>query len=261
LIPANEVLILEVFDQCNNTFYSKNIGPFTENTDLGTIIIPNSVPSLVTVKGKLVSCSNTPVSHGYAIIYFDNLVTYISVNAKGEFSTNISTCSGIPQTFEILGVDETTQQQGGLQTIPVTLQITDAGDINACGISSSQFINYTLDGTDYTITNSDNDSLVAFNIQNSGTLVKTYVAGNHSPDNHMQFDFTGDALAGIYPLNWLNVINYNRIGLTKPFNVTITSFPQNSGEFYEGNFSGSFIDSSATSVTHNINCSFRIKKY
>ena len=65
---------------------------------------------------------------------------------------------------------------------------------------------------------------------------------------------------GIYPVNFMIVLNYNRIGLTKPFNITLTSFPQNIGDFYEGNFSGSFVDSSAITVTHKINCSFRIRK-
>lgn len=261
LIPANANLVLEVFDLCSNIIYSKNIGPVSENTNLGTIIIPNSVPSLTTIKGKLLSCSNTPVSNGYATIYFNNLVYYVSVNDNGEFSANIFTCTGTPQTCEILGVDETTQQQGILLAIPLTSQVTDAGDINACGMSSSQFINYTLDGTDHIISNSANDSLVAFNFQNSGTSFMTYVAGTHSTGNHIRFDFTGDATAGVYPLNSLNVINFNRVGLTKPFNVTITAFPQHQREFYEGSFSGTFKDSSDVSVTHNISCSFRIKKY
>lgn len=262
LIPANANLVLEVFDLCSNVIYSKNIGRFAENTDLGAIIIPNSVPSLVTVKGKLLSCSNVPVSHGYAIVYLQNLVNYVRVNDDGEFSVMFGTCGVSSQTCEILGVDETMQQQSILLTIPLTFQVTDAGDIKACGSSSSQqFINYTLDGIDYTLSNSANDSLVAYSNDSLGISFDTYVGGFHSPDNLLSFKFNGPAEPGDYPLNSLSVINYNRIGLTNPFNVTITAFPQHAGEFYEGNFSGSFIDSSAVTITHNINCSFRIKKY
>ncbi|MEP7143222.1 MAG: carboxypeptidase-like regulatory domain-containing protein [Ferruginibacter sp.] len=259
LVPSNRNLVLEVLDECANVVYSENVGPFSENTDLGTIVIPNSVTSLVTIKGKLLSCSNTPVSNGYALLNWRNFFSYIKSDAKGEFSTNIITCSSGPQTIEILGIDAATQQQGALQTILLTPPITDAGNINACGISTTEFINYTLDGIDHTISNSD--SIYASG--SPGAVMNTfdtYIQGYDLKDKEiLNFGFTGSAIAGTHPLNFLIVENYNR--LSKPFNVAITTFPQHSGEFYEGNFSGSFIDSSAASVIHNINCSFRVRKY
>src|ERR1019366_3383328 len=163
LIPSNKNLVLEVYDQCGNVVYSKNIGPFAANTDLGTIVISNSVSSLTTIKGTLLSCSNTPVTDGYATIYFNNFVYNASVNAAGEFSINIFTCSGIPPSCDILGVDETSQQQGTPVTILLNSQINDAGNVNTCGTSSIQNINYTVDGTDYTV--SLNDSLIAYSTQ------------------------------------------------------------------------------------------------
>lgn len=42
LVPANEVLRMEVFDTCGLPVYSKNIGPFTSNIDLGNINVTRS---------------------------------------------------------------------------------------------------------------------------------------------------------------------------------------------------------------------------
>ena len=40
LVPANEALVLKVKDDCGETFYTTNIGPFSTNTNLGNIIVP-----------------------------------------------------------------------------------------------------------------------------------------------------------------------------------------------------------------------------
>jgi hypothetical protein len=42
LVPVNEVLEMRVFDDCGAMVYSKNIGPFSQDTALGTITIINS---------------------------------------------------------------------------------------------------------------------------------------------------------------------------------------------------------------------------
>jgi hypothetical protein len=40
LVPANEALALKVFDDCGDSIFAKNIGPFTTNTGLGNINVP-----------------------------------------------------------------------------------------------------------------------------------------------------------------------------------------------------------------------------
>ena len=41
-VPANTNLILEVMSPCNSVMYSQNVGPFSSNTNLGTITVNNS---------------------------------------------------------------------------------------------------------------------------------------------------------------------------------------------------------------------------
>lgn len=257
MVPSNVNLVLEVLDECSNVVYSKNIGPFTQNKNLGTVIIPNVVPSLFTVKGRLLSCGNAPVTNGFAIIYWGNSVNYVSVDASGNFSMNIFTCLGTPQTCEIAGVDKTTQQQGTPLTISLAQKITDARDIQACGVSSEEFMNYTLDGTEFKLLH--NDSLYVYDSAYGGN--PTYLGGTISANNLLRFNVNGINAAGVYPLNLLNGRNYNQVTLIRPFDVAITAVPQRPGEFYAGHFSGSFTDSSSPALIHHISCTFRIKEY
>ncbi len=260
LIPANINLVLDVYEygQCDNVVYSKNIGPFAANTDLGTIVIPNSVTSLITIKGKLLSCSNTAVNSGYATIYFNNFVYNTSVNTTGDFSISIINCSGISTTCEIMGVDENAQEQGQPVTVPITGQVTDAGNIIACGTSTAMFVNYKLDGVNYSIATPPDSAFIAHSsVDSISSLTNTFLYGEHSADVIINFNFSGNPVPGIYPISSLSVNKYRNVSLVSPFNTTVTSFPQFVGEFYEGSFSGSFKDSLA--VLHTIDCSFRIQ--
>jgi hypothetical protein len=42
-VPNNEPLTLEVLDRCGQPFYSQNIGPFTQNTNLGVITVSSPI--------------------------------------------------------------------------------------------------------------------------------------------------------------------------------------------------------------------------
>ena len=38
-VPNDALLLLEIWDACDEVMYSTNIGPYSENTDLGTITL------------------------------------------------------------------------------------------------------------------------------------------------------------------------------------------------------------------------------
>jgi hypothetical protein len=66
LVPANEALQLDVISLCYTTFFTQNIGPFAANTNLGVITVSGASvnTSLAIIKGKLLNCSNAPVTSG-----------------------------------------------------------------------------------------------------------------------------------------------------------------------------------------------------
>jgi len=256
LVPGSVNLTLEVKDDCGTSIYSKNIGSYAGIADLGIITVTPTTSSIVTVQGKITNCSGAVVTKGYAILTVNNWVHYAKVDAGGTFSTNYVLCNATSATVQALGVDETAQQQGNTISVPVTLPTTDVGNISACGTSSAEFINYTIDANPYSI--APPDSLQAWTqIQPPMT---TYIVGiQRSTNNYITIQFEHSSLAaGTYPISFLDINNLSNLTIVQPLNVTITNFPQAVGEFYEGSFLGQFKD--FANLTHNVTCSFRMRR-
>lgn len=259
LVPYNESLVLEVLDRCGQPFYSQNIGPFTSNTTLAPITVTNTATAVLTVKGKLLNCSSAVVTNGFAIIKYGYYTQYAAANAAGEFETTISWCAGSGSSLSIIGVDNSTQQQGTSTTVAVQLPITDAGNIAACGTSSTQFFNYTLDGATTNLA-SPADSLMGYTFTQGSTAGFTTLMGFRVGANaQINLSLSQPSLtSGTYPVSRITVNNFDSTSIVPPFNVTFTTFPANVGAFYEGNFTGQFKDQG--NVTHNVSGNFRIRR-
>lgn len=271
-VPYNEALVMDVLDQCGNSFYNQNIGPFTQATNLGVLTLNNTGTSVVTVKGKVVDCGGATVTNGFALVTFGYFTHYATVNATGDFQTTFIRCANSPNSFTIIGVDNGTQQQSvSSSSVALAMPVTTAGNISACGVSTMQYINYTLDGTAYSISSSvAGDSLMAYtNDSLQGTTQKTtYMNGlQMTGSNKINFSFRHQGLAtGTYQAVTLGVQNYqvnsnntaNTISLISPFNVSLTAFPQNAGQFYEGSLNGAFKD--GNNVTHTLTGTFKLRR-
>ena len=257
-VPNNEVLLLEVVDQCNNVLYSQNIGPFTQSTNIGVITVSNSATGLITVTGKLLDCSSNPVTNGMALIYYGSFTAYASTDATGNFSSTFTTCSSAPATLDILGIDNAALVQSNLTTVNVTTPSTNTGNINVCGTSAQEYINYTLDGTSYTIANTPADSLDAWTSSQGTTQHVTFInAFQMSTNNGIYFSFSSPSLAnGTYAMMTLGVQTFNQVSIVQPSTVTMTNFPTVPGQYYEGTFTAQFNSGGAHTLTGN----FRIRK-
>jgi len=260
LVPSNQALILEVWDQCGNAIYSQNIAPLGQATVLPDITITNSGNSLIAVRGTLLNCSGAPVTDGYALIYLDNIVRYASVDAGGNFEVAFVHCGSSAPSLSVLGVDEGGGQQGAtLTSVAITSPLTQAGPISACGTSAAQFLNYNIDGATYTITSSSADSLMAYT-SNQGPVITFITASSATANDHINIVFESAAMApGTYNVSAVNVQAYSGNNtILSPSIVTLTSFAQATGEFYEGNFSIQFKD--AQNITRIVSGNFRIRR-
>ncbi len=156
-IPANTSIVVKVEGYCGNTpttIYTATVGPFTQNTNAGTITVtlPSSV-STITIKGTVVDCSNNNVANGYALIKFNNKYYYTNV-INGLFNKTIVSCSTSPTGTAIVDVfDLSTLKKN---TTPSTVNITGSGVFNigqvaACGVQVA--IHYTATLVDQNGTN------------------------------------------------------------------------------------------------------------
>jgi hypothetical protein len=255
-IPANINLVLEVHAPypCYNIIYSQNIGPFSNNVNLGTITVNNS-QYIVTIQGRLLNCNGAPVTNGFAEIQYDNVPRFASVNATGNYAITFPTCGAAQTNCIIIGSDSQAQQQSQPVTVAVTLPVTNAGDIAACGTSSIEFMNYTLDGASVNLSSTNlGDTFYEGDTLGNNNIT---LRGLRSQTENLTVSYASNGAAGTFPVLNLYVGNYYNITLIQPFNIIITNHPPVGG-FFEGSFSGQFKDGS--NVIHNINGTFRIKR-
>ena len=260
-IPSNEALVLEVLDQCSAVIYSQNVGPFNANINLGTITVTTSTTSILTVSGTLTDCNNTPVAEGYMEISFSNYFFRAAVHS-GIYNQSMVNCSS-NSSFTIIGVDNIANQQSAPQTFTISSQTVVVPAFQACGTSSLQTIDYTVDATAYNIT-APPDSIYT---NGSGTSTPPnsndgYVTGYSLTNltNRITFSFNATTpTPGTYPLKSVSVaqVDPTVISTLTPV-VTITQYGL-SGQFIIGNFSVQLKKLSDNSL-HPVTCNFKVRR-
>ena len=258
LVPKNEPLLLEIMNTCNQVVYTQNIGALNSNTDLGSITVSPGIQYSVLISGSAVNCSNQPVTNGHALIYFEGHL-YTRAITNGSFSATITRCSNNSANVEVVVVDNTASQQSITWTSTATTGAINTGVLNACGISTNSYINYTLDGINFSInTGTVGDSITTYG--NAGSTQNfTNISGIRvgQPGIKISVSTNGGAV-GSFPLQEFIVNQYIAITLVTPFNITFTSYAA-PGQFIEGNFTGQFRET-ANNNLHNISASFRVRR-
>ena len=259
-IPSNEALVLEVLDQCGTAIYSQNIGPFTANVNPGTITVTASTTSLITVSGSLTDCSNAAVTNGYVEIYLSNRYYKVSVN-NGNYNATVTNCNP-NASFTIIGVDNVANQQSAAQTITISGQAVVVPAFQACGTSSLQTIDYTVDATTYNIIAPPDSIYTTVAGTTPPNSNDGYVSG-YSPTNStnkITFSFNATTAApGTYPLKLVSVGQVDSTVIATPSPViTITQYGA-SGQFIVGNFSVQIKKLSDNSL-HPVTCNFKIRR-
>lgn len=257
-VPANTNLILEVLSVCGSAAYTQNIGPFSSDVNLGTITV-NPNPNIITLQGRLVNCSGNPVTNGFAVITHSNMVRYVNVTgSNGEFATIFTVCGGTPTTGEIYGVDAGAQQQGSTVNVNIIAPTTNAGNIAACGTATLQYINYNIDGTNYSVSSLIPADNFMGQVYDSLASHGSVLGGYHGNNLALLLQFEHNQAAGTFPVLHLGLPAGTSTGLIAPFNVTLTNYPANNTQYFEGVFSGQFKD--PANMPHTINGSFRVRR-
>ncbi|NND93624.1 MAG: hypothetical protein HKN45_02100 [Flavobacteriales bacterium] len=230
IIPANEVLTLEIY-VCGELVLSMEIGPFSEDTTLPPIEIPENIVGYIT--GVLVDCENQPTS-GFVTI--NNSLIFpesVEVDPDGIFEFNIN-CS--PQTFSIYGFDEDYETASLPQQVTsIPMETVDIGQLNNCTISAEQYVEVYLNGDSYLFA----DSLyTGF----TGTDIWISVADNSTPGefNTVTLGFEDS----INPLEFYEENNISIDGIlyfqSDDFNLEFTTYSEELGTFLEFNFNGTY---------------------
>lgn len=234
LIPQDYDLIMEIIGVCGEVLYSQNIGPFSDDVNLGVITVDESVLMDITIDGELVNCTGNPVVNGVVTFEYDGVTVYEYTNGQ-PFSVLLSTCAGTSD-IEVKGVDLDDLLQSDVNTVTVANGDTDLGEIEVCDQQLQDFIELTVDGvTALYIPGQIFSGLNSTSISYSDSLTQ---------DAYIFMGFNGST-TGNYDGgngNWLEFIQDNSngwaIGGTDSFdNFEVTEYG-NVGEPIIGNFSG-----------------------
>jgi hypothetical protein len=259
LVPKNEALTLEVMNTCNQAIYKQNVGPFTSNTNLGTITVTIPPVNTLQITGSAVNCSNQPVTNGSVLVYFEGQLYARPIN-NGNFSLTIIRCSNSTGSIEVVAVDNAANQQSATPwTGSASTGTVSTGTISACGVSTVAYINYTVDGNNFSISSTVPGDSITVSTGSGTNTAHLWVNGFKigQPNQRISFATQGSGV-GTFPLQYLSVNQYDSITIVTPFNINITTWGA-PGQFIEGNFSGQ-IREIANSNLHNVSATFRVRR-
>ena len=259
LVPKNEPLLLEVFSNCNQPVFSQNIGPYSSNTNLGTITVTIPPVNYLQITGSAVNCSNQPVINGNAMIYYDGHL-YNKPISNGNFSLTVTRCSNSNATVEVVAVDNIGNEQSSIWSGTASSGTVSTGTLSACGTSSVSFFNYTLDGTNYSLSTATADSFFV-STGNATSQPATLIMAFKKNQPNINIDFyTQGGAVGTFPVMFMTANQYgdSSITLVTPFNVTFTSYGV-VGQFIEGSFTGQFREILNNNL-HNVSATFRVRR-
>jgi hypothetical protein len=259
-VPKNEALVLEVLDQCNGVAYSQNIGPFSSNSDLNSVVVNMPSVNTLTINGTVTNCASANVTSGAAVVYIEGGYTYSVPVSNGAFSLTIARCATGTVNFSVLGVDYTSLQQGDPVSGSGTTGTVNAGTIKACGTSANQFIEFLIDGAPQTYTTPPDSIMSNLNASNRMVYIMKSNNPNGTTSDGSSFTYTDRTTVGTTPLLSCFIrsgVNSSQQILTPSPVVNITAVGPPVTGFIEGNFT---VQMNFSGTTKTVVCTFRIRR-
>ena len=260
-LPNNSNLIMEVFSDytCTTPIYTQTFITTNANISLGIITIPTT-NYIATISGTITNCASTPVTNGYIILKEGNVFTRYPLDSVivGAYSFNKIFCS-FPQTITLTGEDISNLQQSAEVTYVVNAGTNTVGNIQACGVSTQQFINYTINSIPYVFTEPSSTFFYSNNSQSSLNL-SGYTQIPSANSLFINMSNAGLGGGSILDLQFFRASQIpDSMIVTTPVIVNITEYGP-VGQFAAGSFSGILTGAPPANIPYNVTCNFRIRR-
>ena len=256
-IPSGKTFELKILNKCGAVLYTQNVGPFNSTADLGTIILTVPAYTQVTVSGSVVNCNGVAVTNGFVDVNIDSFHTR-AVVTNGSFSVAFSRCNNTQTTAYVTAYDMSTSQIGSASAITITSGTVNAGTLSACGTTVAEFLNYTLNSTNYSFVPPADSLAMDGSVSNGYTVWATRKTGGGNSRDQVYLWFNASG-TGTVSLNYV-VINLNTSQYVGQSAVNITEFGT-PGNYISGNFSAVLKDTLNSANTAPVTLSFRVKRY
>lgn len=259
-VPANSQLLVEAFyNGCGTALHSQSVNVGTSNVSLGNITIANSV-NMASVYGTVTNCSNAPINARVLVQIGTTYYSYLAHN--GNYSLGVSLCNVPSLNISVLAEDLSVGQQSSVQQFSIVPGTNNLANIQACGVTTSQFVNLSVNGTPYSFT-APGDSLAYFNNNQSSVSIRAFRSTGTGSTNsaHLLFSNSGLAVGSSQAF-----IEFTTNYITEPVTyspggaVTITEYGA-VGEFVSGTFTRTATGVAAPNTVYNITGSFRVRRF
>lgn len=225
-VPANVTLKLEIRGFCGVLIHSTTIGPFTEDTSLGTLLVENPNINNTQITGSTFDCNGNLITNGGINIEVgtQNYTTHID---DGNFDLFISTCEE-PSNITVTGLDfDALLESDPVEAIAGTINntrpiivcdnpipITESTLTFTIGDEPYEYFGDELEGViwNFDLINIFYDKLSAQTTETNLSVLGNTV-GNYDNNNECNmYDFTTDvpySLIALTPNEPLNFENFN----------------------------------------------------
>ncbi|WP_395045834.1 carboxypeptidase-like regulatory domain-containing protein [Flavobacterium sp.] len=256
LIPSNEAIVMNVYDDCGTIIYTTVIGPFSSDTTLPNVVVTNFQPIIIT--GNVLKCNNANVTNGYVYFKTPNRSVFQSV-INGGFTINASNCTSI-NSFSLQGFDFDSHQQTENANYTFTGNNINVGNLQTC-TAMYNYITCKIDNNaTITYIETNGFSVIASGGNGGGRFkleaIKVYDAPNiriEAPTTNLgTFNSPPYVISGIdLPTRFINTQMPN----TLSFHLINYG---NVGEFVDLTANGSFYDT--LGIQHTIQLTAHVKR-
>ena len=261
-VPGNAQLVLEIFTSynCGTPVYTQNFSTTTGVISLGVITVTSSLGT-ATVSGTVTDCFNAPVTSGYVIMINGYWYYRYPVSNTGTFSFTTVLCNNT-STVTFIAEDLVGLQQSNPLAYTLTTGANAIGNLQACGVSTTQFVSYSIDGG--TTTTTYTPPIDSLTHSGNGTALASYISGSSNGAGYVEFSYSN---AGIGVGSAQNLIGFTtsqfvpntQTTIPTPISVNITEYGA-VGQYISGNFTGAVVSTVPPTTTYNIVCSFRVRR-
>lgn len=255
-VPINKTLELTVHNKCGQVIHTQNIGPFATNTNVGIITVTNAGITAVTFTGTVQNCTGAPVANGLVNINVDN-GNYRATVTNGNFSLVVHRCTNADTTAKVFAIDLDNNVEGSEVDVNVSGNSVNTGALTACGNVVAQYINFTIDGTQYNMM-PPADTLKADLLQGITVFSGGNKGGGPSLSIYGRYQGSGVGTFQLIEFNvYTNNAYYRKSG---NMNAAITEYGASGSGFIAGTLTGNVVKDSTTTPVYPFSGTFRIKR-
>jgi hypothetical protein len=266
-VPSNANLKLEIFYSynCGVPIHTQTVTSTNSNLSLGTVTISNT-SALATLTGSVINCSGAPVTNG--VIYLNTQGYYYRYNLSNTGGFNISylLCDGSSVGAGIIAEDYTAQQQSAEVLHNIVTGNNNLGTLQACGTTSSQFLNTSINGSAETFTHPADSLSYFYNNQSGSSVGAMRFSTGTVVSTSFDFAHSGIAVGGNYTVTgfYSSVVgppNSTALPVNQSTSsVTITEYGA-VGEFIAGTYIINATGPAPANTAYAITGSFRMRRY